>query len=39
VWQRLGHPQRSLHAWCDALLRELVEAGAVALRDGVVHDA
>jgi glyoxylase-like metal-dependent hydrolase (beta-lactamase superfamily II) len=39
MWQRLGHPQRSLHAWCDALLRELADAGAIALRDGVVHDA
>ena len=38
VWQRLGCPERSLHAWCDVLVRELVDGGALALHDGIVRD-
>ncbi len=36
MWQRLGRPQRSLAAWCDALVAELAANGVLALRDGVV---
>jgi glyoxylase-like metal-dependent hydrolase (beta-lactamase superfamily II) len=39
LWHQLDRPERSLHAWCDLLVRELVDAGALALRDGEVHDA
>jgi hypothetical protein len=39
VWQRLGRPERSAQAWLDRLVDELVAGGALALRDGVVHDA
>jgi glyoxylase-like metal-dependent hydrolase (beta-lactamase superfamily II) len=39
LWHRLDRPARSLHAWCDTLVRELVDARALVLRDGVVHDA
>ena len=33
---RMGAPPQGLDAWCDALLAELVAAGAAAVRDGVV---
>jgi len=39
AWGRLGHPVGSLVGWGDALLAELAAGGALALRDGVVHDA
>jgi glyoxylase-like metal-dependent hydrolase (beta-lactamase superfamily II) len=39
LWHRLGRPERSLHAWCDVLVGELVAGGALALREGVVLDA
>ena len=39
VWQHLGRPEGSAAAWLDRLLDELVAGGALALRDGVVHDA
>jgi hypothetical protein len=29
----------SLEAWCETLVHELAERGAVTIRDGVVHDA
>ena len=39
VWQRLGRPERTLEAWGEALLRELVASGALALDvTGLVHD-
>jgi glyoxylase-like metal-dependent hydrolase (beta-lactamase superfamily II) len=34
IWTRLGCPRRSLHAWCDELVDELVAQGAAA-RDGL----
>ena len=34
--RRMGTPPQGLDAWCDALLAELVAAGAAAVRDGVV---
>lgn len=39
VWQRLDRPAGSAGAWLDRLVDELVAARALALRDGVVHDA
>lgn len=39
VWQRLGRPTLSLHAWCDVLLADLVASGALRLHDGVLHDS
>ncbi len=39
TWQRLGAPDGSCEAWCDALLGELVAAQALAVRDGVVSNA
>jgi glyoxylase-like metal-dependent hydrolase (beta-lactamase superfamily II) len=39
VWQRCGHPDGSVVAWCERLVGELVAGGALALRAGVVHDA
>jgi glyoxylase-like metal-dependent hydrolase (beta-lactamase superfamily II) len=39
AWQQLAHGDAaSPQAWCGALVRELVDSGALALRDGVVHD-
>jgi glyoxylase-like metal-dependent hydrolase (beta-lactamase superfamily II) len=39
VWQRLGRPERTLEAWGESLLRELVASGALALDvTGLVHD-
>jgi len=38
MWQRFGQPQRSLAAWCDALVAELADRGVLALRDGMVHN-
>jgi glyoxylase-like metal-dependent hydrolase (beta-lactamase superfamily II) len=39
VWQRLGRPEGSAEAWLERLVGELVAGGALALRDGIVHDA
>ncbi len=39
VWQRLGCPRSSLHAWCDELLADLVRSGAATLNDGVAANA
>lgn len=39
IWQNLGCPQASVHAWCDELIADMVRSGAVAVRDGVVHNA
>jgi len=39
VWRRLGRPEGSPQAWGESLLRELLAGGAVALRDGTVHNA
>ena len=39
VWERLGRPQASLHAWCDDLLADLVRSGAAVVRDGMVANA
>jgi glyoxylase-like metal-dependent hydrolase (beta-lactamase superfamily II) len=38
VWQRLQRPQGTLQAWTTGLVAELVKAGALADRDGVVHN-
>ena len=38
VWQRLGRPETSAAAWARRLLDELCVAGALVVRDGVVHD-
>jgi len=39
VWQRCGRADGSAVAWCERLVGELVGGGALALRDGTVHDA
>jgi glyoxylase-like metal-dependent hydrolase (beta-lactamase superfamily II) len=39
VWRRSGHPDGTVAAWCERLVRELVAVGALALRDAVVRDA
>ena len=39
IWQDQGRPQASLHAWCDVLLGELAQRGAVLVKDGQVIDA
>lgn len=36
--RRMKMPAAGLGAWCDALLEELVAAGALVLRDGVVFN-
>jgi glyoxylase-like metal-dependent hydrolase (beta-lactamase superfamily II) len=38
VWRRLGHPEGSPSAWGEKLVAELAASGAVALRDGRVHN-
>ena len=38
VWRRLGHPVGSPSAWGDRLVAELAASGAIALRDGRVHN-
>ena len=38
VWRRLGHPEGSPAAWGEKLVAELAASGAVALRDGRVHN-
>ena len=38
VWRRLGHPEGSPSAWGDRLVAELAASGAIALRDGRVHN-
>ncbi len=39
VWQRLGCPEGSPHAWADNLLADLTRQGVVVVQGGVVHDA
>ena len=39
VWQRLGQPLGSARAYAEEIVRDLCRGGALALRDGVVHDA
>lgn len=39
LWERLHRPAGSLIAWSDALLAELVRAGAARIDDGIVHNA
>lgn len=39
VWQRLGGPRGSARAWAEEIVQDLCRGGALALRDGVVHDA
>lgn len=36
VWQRIGRPEGSLPAYAEAVVKELVAGGVLALRDGVV---
>ena len=39
MWLRLARPQGSIAAWCEALVVELAASGALAVRDGTVHNA
>lgn len=39
IWQRQAARGESFGDWFSALLRELCDGGALALRDGVVHNA
>jgi len=36
VWERIGRPEGSLPAYVEAVVKELVAGGVLALRDGVV---
>ena len=38
VWQRVGRPEGSARAWGERLMAELIAQGALALRDGRVHN-
>ena len=38
AWRRHGRPDGALRAWVERLAAELVDGGAIALRDGVAHD-
>ena len=38
VWRRLGRPAGSPAAWGEQLLADLVQGGALAVRDGVVEN-
>lgn len=38
MYRRMSAPPKSLEAWCDALLAELVAAGALVVRDGVIYN-
>ncbi len=38
VWQRMGRPEGSLRAFGERVLLELVDAGVLQLRDGVVSN-
>ena len=38
IWTGLGRPEGSLAAWNEHLLRDMLAAGTLVLRDGVVHD-
>jgi glyoxylase-like metal-dependent hydrolase (beta-lactamase superfamily II) len=39
MWRRLARPQGSIEAWCEAMVAELAGSGALAVREGVVHNA
>ncbi len=39
IWERLGRPESSLHAWCDRLIDSLVASGAAARNGDVVCNA
>ena len=39
VWQRCGHPHGSVRAWAQQVVHELVASGALAMQNGVVHNA
>lgn len=39
IWQRLGRPEATMTAFAEHLVAELLAAGALARRDGVLHDA
>ncbi len=38
IWDGLGRPEGGLAAWNEHLLRDMLIAGTLVLRDGVVHD-
>jgi hypothetical protein len=38
IWQRLGRPEGTLAAFAEGLVAELLAAGALARRGGVLHD-
>jgi glyoxylase-like metal-dependent hydrolase (beta-lactamase superfamily II) len=39
TWQRYGaHESASAQSWCEQFVHELVGSGALALRDGTLHD-
>ncbi|MDP2005406.1 MAG: MBL fold metallo-hydrolase [Rubrivivax sp.] len=37
VWESLGRPEGTLQAYAQAVVKELADAGVLALRDGVVY--
>jgi glyoxylase-like metal-dependent hydrolase (beta-lactamase superfamily II) len=39
IWQRLDRPEATMAAFAERLVAELLAAGALARRDGVLHDA
>jgi hypothetical protein len=39
IWQRLDRPEGTMTAFAERLVAELLAAGALAQRDGVLHDA
>ena len=36
IWERIGRPEGTLQAYAEAVVKELADAGVLALRDGVV---
>jgi glyoxylase-like metal-dependent hydrolase (beta-lactamase superfamily II) len=38
IWGGLGRPEASQAAWADHLLHDMLAAGTLVVRDGVVHD-
>ncbi len=38
IWQGLGRPEGHRALWSEHLLRDMLAAGTLVLRDGVVHD-
>lgn len=36
IWERIGRPEGTLQAYAESVLKELADAGVLAVRDGVV---